>query len=131
MPDNRFDSKAVSTDCDSVLTHARRVGVKFHLNSGRRTMREQWFLYRNRGRAGFASVVAFPQPNAPHIRVGRQAHALDVQTPGETALQRFLEREGLHPTNPVRGEPWHVELPERELRAYAKKIRARQKAVGH
>jgi len=131
MPDNRFDGKAVSTDWDSVLTHARRMGVEFHLNSGRRTMREQLFLWRNRGRAGFANVVAFPQPNAPHIRVGRQAHALDVQTPGETQLQRFLQREGLHPTNPVRGEPWHLEVPEGELRRYAKKVRAAQRKVGH
>ncbi len=131
MPDNRFDGKRVSTSWDVVLTHARRMGVSFHLNSGRRTMGEQTFLWRNRGRPGFAKLVAFPLPTAPHIRVGRQAHALDVQTPGETNLQRFLEREGLHPTNPVRGEPWHIEVPEAELRRYAKNVRAWQKKAGH
>jgi hypothetical protein len=127
MPDNRFDGSKVSTDWDDVLTHARRMGVQFHLNSGRRSMAEQWFLWRNRGRPGFASLVAFPSPLAPHIRVGRQAHALDVQTPGETNLQRYLEHEGLHPTNPVRGEAWHLEVPERELRAYARRIRGRRR----
>lgn len=122
MPDNRFDSKKVSTSWDVVLTHARNAGVKFHLNSGRRTMNEQWALWRNFRRVGHP-VAAFPSPNAPHIRVGRQAHALDVQTPGETNLQRHLEHHGLHVTNPVRGEPWHLEVPERELRALAKKLR--------
>lgn len=139
MPDNRFDGKPVSTDWDSVLTHARRMGVKFHLNSGRRTMLEQTALFRaNMMRSGTRWVqrpgrplTAWPLPTAPHIRVGRQAHAIDVQTPGETNLQRFLQKEGLHPTNPVRGEPWHLEVPESELRRYARKVRAAQAKVGH
>lgn len=130
MPDNRFDGKPVSTSWDVVLTHARRMGVNFHLNSGRRTMAEQWRLWRQFKSVG-RPVAAFPSPNAPHIRVGRQAHALDVQTPGETQLQRYLAKEGLHPRNTVRGEPWHLEVGESELKAYAKKVRARQKAVGH
>jgi hypothetical protein len=133
MADNRFQGKKVSTSWDTVLTHAQRMGVQFTLNSGRRTMAEQWFLWRNRGKPGYANVVAFPQPNAPHIRVGRQAHAIDVDTHagGETHLQKFLEKEGLHPRNTVAGEPWHLEVGEAELKAYAKRIRSRQKAVGH
>jgi hypothetical protein len=70
-------------------------------------------------------LTAFPNPNAPHIRVGRQAHAIDVQTPGETALQKHLEFHGLHPTNPVPGEAWHLEVPEGELKALAKKLRGK------
>ncbi len=130
MPDNRFDSKKVSTSWDVTLTHARRMGVHFRLNSGRRTMREQWWLWRNRRKV---QPVAFPSPNAPHIRVGRQAHAIDVDTSGggETHLQRFLQREGLHPRNTVRSEPWHLEVGERELRRYAKRVRARQRKAGH
>lgn len=130
MPDNRFDGRKVSRDWDSVLTHARRMGVHFHLNSGRRTMREQWALWRQFKSVGHP-VAAYPSPWAPHIRVGRQAHALDVQTPGETNLQRWLARQGLHPRNTVRGEPWHLEVGERELRRYAKRVRARQKKAGH
>jgi hypothetical protein len=135
MPDNRFDGSKVSSDWDDVLTHARRMGVDFHLNSGRRTMREQWALFgQNMRRVGVRWVqrpgrplTAFPSPNAPHIRVGRQAHALDVQTPGETNLQRYLRREGLHPVNDVAGEPWHLTVGERELRAYARRIRGRRR----
>src|SRR4051794_23193212 len=112
MPDNRFQGKKVSTSWDIVLTHAQRMGVHFRLNSGRRTMKEQWFLWRNRGQPGFAKVVAFPTPNAPHIRVGRQAHAIDVNSldGGENRLQRWLAREGLHPRNTVPGESWHLEV---------------------
>jgi hypothetical protein len=130
LPDNRFDGKPVSRDWDSTLTHARRMGVRFHLNSGRRTMREQWALWRHFKSVG-SPVAAFPSPNAPHIRVGRQAHAIDVQTPGETDLQRWLAHQGLHPRNTVRGEAWHLEVGERELRRYAKRVRARQKKAGH
>jgi hypothetical protein len=132
VPDNRFDGRKVSTSWDVVLTHARRMGVKFELDSGRRTMGEQWVLWRNFRKFG-KPVAAFPSPTAPHIRVGRQAHAIDVNSldGGETRLQRFLQREGLHPTNPVRGEAWHMEVPESQLRRYAHRVRARQKKVGH
>jgi hypothetical protein len=133
MADNRFQGKKVSTSWDHVLTHAQRMGVHFKLNSGRRTMREQLYLWRNRGKPGFAKLVAFPTPNAPHIRAGRQAHSLDVDTGGggETHLQRFLRAEGLHPVNDVASEPWHLTVGERELRRYAKRVRARQKKAGH
>lgn len=132
MPDNRFQGVKVSTSWDIVLTHAHRMGVKFKLDSGRRTMAQQWGLWRTYKRVG-RPVAAFPSPNAPHIRVGRQAHAIDVNSldGGETRLQHFLQKEGLHPTNPVRGESWHLEVGEGELKAYAKKVRAAQKKAGH
>src|SRR4051794_37023605 len=132
MPDNRFDSKRVSTSWDIVLTHARRMGVHFELDSGRRTMAEQWVLWRNYRKYG-KPVAAFPNPNAPHIRAGKQAHAIDVNSldGGESRLQRFLEREGLRVTNPVASEAWHMEVPEHQLRAYAQIVRRRQKKAGH
>lgn len=135
MPDNRFDQKKVSTSWDVVLTHARRMGVKFKLDSGRRTMKEQWVLVRQKGVWSPSNPhgAARPFPWAPHIRVGLQAHAIDVNTTdgGESHLQRWLKKEGLHPRNTVPGEAWHLEVGERELRAYAKRVRARQKKAGH
>lgn len=129
MPDNRFDSKKVSTSWDVVLTHARRMGVKFKLDSGRRTMAEQWGLWRNFRKNGHPTA-AFPSPTAPHIRVGKQAHAIDVNSldGGENRLQHFLQKEGLHPRNTVKGEPWHLTVGEQELRRYAAEIRKRQRA---
>jgi hypothetical protein len=135
LPDNRFDSKKVSSSWDIVLTHARRMGVHFRLDSGRRTMADQWRLVREKGVWSPSNPhgAARPTPWAPHIRVGLQAHSIDVNSldGGENRLQRFLEREGLHPVNDVPGESWHMTVGERELRAYAKRVRARQKKAGH
>jgi hypothetical protein len=135
MADNRFDGRKVSTSWDIVLTHARRMGVHFTLDSGRRTMAEQWRLVREKGVWSPSNPhgAARPTPWAPHIRVGLQAHAIDVNSldGGENRLQRWLAREGLHPRNTVPGESWHLEVGERELRRYAKRVRARQKKAGH
>lgn len=132
MPDNRFDGHKVSTSWDVVLTHARRMGTKFELDSGRRTMGEQWALWRNYRKVGHP-VAAFPSPNAPHVRVGRQAHAIDVNNNdgGRARLQAYLNHEGLHPRQTVPGEPWHLELSEAELKNYAAKVRSRQRKAGH
>src|SRR3954451_12193453 len=131
MADNRFQGKKVSTSWDIALTHAQRMGVHFELDSGRRTMAEQLVLWRNYRKYG-KPVAAFPNPNAPHIRLGRQAHAIDVNSldGGESRLQRFLEREGLQPTHPVRGEAWHMEVPESMLRHCSQLVRRRQKKPG-
>lgn len=120
-----FQSKRVSRYWHIVLTAAAAAGVRFTLNSGQRTMREQWALYRQNMTGGHPKpgypLTAVPTPWAPHIRVGRQDHAIDVDylDGGETRLQRWLEEHGVHPTNPVRGETWHMELPAAELRALA------------
>lgn len=135
----RFDGKRVSRRWHRVLTAARKAGVKFTLNSGRRTMREQWALFRQNMRwtgSGWVPkpnrpVTAYPSPTAPHIRVGRQDHALDVNSVdgGEARLQAWLERHGAHPTNPVPGEAWHLELPARELRRLARKFTPRRPRI--
>lgn len=127
-----FDGKRVSKRWHRVLSRARREGVHFTLTSGRRTMAEQWRLFRqNMAWNGWRYVqrpgrplTAFPNPLAPHIRRGRANHALDVNTidGGETRLQRWLERKGAHPTNPVRGEAWHLELSAGELARLARKF---------
>ena len=108
-----------------VLRAADRAGVGFTVNSGHRTMREQWRLFRQNMRwNGWKWVpkpgrplTAYPSPTAPHIRVGRANHALDVNTldGGETRLERWLDRPGIDAENTVRGEAWHLELSGREL----------------
>ena len=128
----RFDGKRVSRRWHRVLTAARRDGVKFTLTSGRRTMREQRALYQQnmagpgRPRPG-RPLTAYPNPNAPHIRTGRQNHAIDVNAldGGETRLQRWLERHGARPTNPVPGEAWHLELTGPDLARLARRLRRR------
>lgn len=105
MPDNRFQGKKVSKEWDVILT-ALAKRLEFRLNSGRRTMAEQWHLYRNQ-----PPLAAFPNPNAPHIMVGRPNHSLDVDQfvgQGESAVQHALNQMGLRVINDVPGEGWHL-----------------------
>lgn len=112
-----FDGKRVSRRWRRVLRAARRDGVQFLLTSGRRTLREQAALFKqNMISIGVPKpgkpLTAFPSPNAPHIRVGRKNHAIDVNAldGGEARLQRWLEQNGCTVTNPVPGEAWHMEI---------------------
>lgn len=124
-----YYGKRLSKPWNTILRRADKVGVKFRLNSGRRTMAEQWRLYRLY-RAGRGNLAAFPSPTAPHIRVGRVDHAIDVDSldGGETRLQNWLRKHGVRVTNPVRGESWHMEAPASDLRRFAKQIRKERAA---
>lgn len=105
-----FRGKRVSTYWKTILDAADRAGVDFYLTSGQRTLAEQWALYRNPP-AG-TPIVAFPSPTAPHVRTGRQDHALD-QGGG---LAAWLRKQGVRVTFPVNGETWHLEVPASDLR---------------
>jgi hypothetical protein len=112
-----FRGVRVSTYWKTVLEAAEKAGVSFTLQSGQRTMAEQWALWRNPP-AG-TPLVAFPSPNAPHIRTGRQDHALD-QGGG---LACWLSKQGAHIMFPVGGEPWHLEINGADLKRLYKKFR--------
>jgi lysozyme len=133
----QFDGKRVSKHWHRVLTEARRNEVRFLLTSGRRTLAEQTRLFhqnmqlvggrwvRRPGRP----LTAFPSPTAPHIRVGLQSHAIDVNAldGGEQRLQDWLERQGLTAVNNVAGEPWHLDPDAAELRRTARRFRREAK----
>jgi hypothetical protein len=135
VADNRFDGEKVSTSWDVVLTHARRMGVRFTLDSGRRTMAEQLALVRQKGLWSPRNPhgAAKPVPWAPHVRVGRQAHAIDVNDNdgGRGRLQHWLAQHGLPTRQTVPGEPWHLEASESDLKRYAAAVRRAQRRVGH
>jgi hypothetical protein len=117
-----FRGHSVSREWSDVLTAAGRE-VAFTLDSGHRTMGEQQALYTNFLRFG-KPLAAVPAPNAPHIRTGRVDHAIDVNSldGGANRLAAWLHGKGGHPSFPVRGEPWHIELGVGELRALAGKL---------
>jgi hypothetical protein len=129
----QFQGKRVSRTWRRVLRRASK-DINFTLNSGRRTLREQWKLFRQnmygvgRPRPG-RPYTAFPSPIAPHIRVGRFDHALDVEPSdgGEQRLQNWLARHGVSSTNNVPGESWHLEATAWQLLRLARKIRKRQR----
>lgn len=132
MADQLFQGKRVSDEWDVILTDAAK-RVSFRLNSGRRTMKEQAALFsQNMVRRGVPKpgrpLTAVPNPNAPHIMVGRPNHSLDVDVnvgAGEQALERELERTGLVIINDVAGEPWHQsERDASRLKRVAARIQA-------
>lgn len=132
MADKNFQNKRVSDEWEIILSDAAK-RVSFQLNSGRRTMAEQSKLFaQNMVRPGQPRpgrpFTAVPNPNAPHIMVGRPNHSLDVDTgvgDGEQALERELERMGLVIINDVGGEPWHqTESDAKRLRRVAGRIEA-------
>ena len=129
-----FQGKRVSRRWKRVLTAADRK-IDFRLNSGRRTLAEQARLFReNMVRVGVPkpghALTAWPNPLAPHIRVGRQNHAVDVDMfagDGVQALAAWLRRHDVTPTFPVRGEGWHLELSGKDLKRLAKRLKADEK----
>jgi GH24 family phage-related lysozyme (muramidase) len=120
-----FDGNHVSDAWFEVLTAARRAGVAFRLNSGRRTFAEQQRLH-DLWRAGNGALAAVPSHTAPHIRTGRDDHALDVDVhvgEGVEGLRAWLRGHGLSTSLTVPGEGWHVEADSAaELRAAAARL---------
>lgn len=128
----RIDGQPVSKPWHIVLTHYRRTGGRFRVNSGRRTLREQWRLYRLY-KAGTGNLAAYPNPGAPHIRYGRANHAIDVDLyavkPGAPdRLVSWLREHDVAASRPVPGEPWHIEAPRGDLLRFAREIERKRKA---
>jgi hypothetical protein len=91
------------------------------LNEGRRTLAEQREFWENQ-----PPLAAFPNPNAPHIKQGRQNHDLDVNSFNGAArrLANFYEEQGVNVSFCVGGETWHICIhSETELARAADKIR--------
>lgn len=129
-----IDGRRVSRDWWHVLRGAELDGVAFVLNQGRRTLAEQAAFYARYLRDGWP-LAAKPTPWAPHVRAGRQDHALDVATldGGMDRLRAWLHAHGVTTTLTVRGESWHVEANDAAaLHRLARRIaqRERRRRVG-
>jgi hypothetical protein len=122
----RYHGVRVSKRWAVVLHRAHQADVRFTLDSGKRTMREQWRLWRTFKRVGHPTA-AFPSPVAPHIRTGRADHALDVNAldGGANRLAGFLRSDprNARVTFTVPGEPWHLEIRGRDLTRLWRKYR--------
>lgn len=124
MKYRRFDGQQVSPEWDRLLTDLRATGIRFHVNSGHRTLAEQKRMFdQNMHLFGGVWVprpgrplTAVPNVNAPHVRPGRFDHAVDLD--GAAAVQAGARRRGITLRATVRGEPWHLEADASELRAY-------------
>ena len=119
-----FQGRRVSSEWAVVLTAAAAAGVRFRLNSGQRTFSEQQALYQLY-RSGRGNLAAVPSHTAPHIRTGRQDHALDVDMfaqDGVQALAKWLRKQGASVAWTVPGEGWHIETPGGDLARLARKL---------
>jgi len=107
-----------------VLAAAAR-HVDFTLDSGHRTMGEQHTLHERSRRSG-APAAALPTAGAPHIRIGRANHAIDVDAldGGAARVVVWLRERGARASLPVRGQPWHIEVPAADLQALAAQLSA-------
>jgi hypothetical protein len=120
----------VSREWYPVLIEARRRGWDGDVSEGRRDLARQRFFFNCMQCCccNNCNTAAFPSPFAPHIRVGRGDHAIDVTEPDE--LIRILENMGLDVHRPVAGEDWHVEaVSASQLRRVAAKYSDRTGAV--
>lgn len=95
----------------SVLLDAyeRKTGRALYINQGARTLAEQarfWFNYLYRG----GPLAARPWGGAPHIKWGRQNHALDINAPEPArSVAQFYRANGVPVVFNVPGEPWHMD----------------------
>lgn len=127
LPSMFFQGKRVSHSWYYVLTELERRGLFFRLNSGQRTMGEQQALVNEKGVWSPSNPrgAASPSPTAPHIMVGHEDHALDIDTfvgVGAQGVARELREMGIAMSFTVPPEPWHEEADsEEELIRVARK----------
>lgn len=119
----KFDGHVVSKPWHNVLTHARNAGVDFKVTDGRRTLAMQRARVRKHGLWSTSNPTGAARPSlaAPHINFGRANHALDVGS-GADRLQAYLKRHGVAATRPIASEPWHIQVPRRQLLDFAAAI---------
>lgn len=121
-----FHGELVSDHWYAFLRAAMRAGVRFWINEGHRTWARQSYFYYcyQTGRCNNGNLAARPSANAPHIRTGRQDHAIDANN--LQGLIDFGRRVGVTITRTVRGESWHGEANAAQLAAFYKKHGAPQ-----
>jgi hypothetical protein len=97
-------------DCSQdLLDRLNRVGKDLQrtvfVRSGRRTLAEQWELYRRLG----PGIAAYPSATAPHVRGVAADCGIDGRDIGEVpGARNAMRRHGV--CLPVPREDWHVEV---------------------
>lgn len=110
----------------AAMLHAYEVesGTTLTVNQGRRTLAEQagfYAIYLRNGRP----LAAKPFPGAPHIKWGKEHHALDINDGIVDKVAAFYRRHGVPVAFNVTGEAWHMDtLDEAKLKAAAAKVGA-------
>jgi GH25 family lysozyme M1 (1,4-beta-N-acetylmuramidase) len=118
-----FHDRRVSASHLALLEEAERRGIIDRINSGRRSMADQWRLVREKGiyhPTRNPDGAALPTPNAPHIWVGRENHAIDADAPQPVGkLAAFYRDMGVPVSFEVSTEAWHFRPPDEQALIHA------------
>lgn len=90
-----------------LLRMADKDGVKFTLNSGYRSIRQQWVLWW-RYKRGKGPLAAFPGSSTHNRRNWKQGLDIDATNGGAERFRRWALRRGIVFKYTVAGEPWHL-----------------------
>lgn len=98
-----------------------------YINSGQRTMADQWRMVRQKGIYNARTNphgAAVPSPWAPHIKSGHVHHALDGNAPHPIRdIASFYRSQGVPVAFNVSTESWHMDtLDEGALKRAAAKL---------
>lgn len=92
-----------------LAAYERETGSAIYINQGARTIPEQaafYFNYRFRG----GPLAAKPWGGAPHIKWGKQNHAMDINAPQPAhGVADFYRRHSVPVAFNVSGEAWHMD----------------------
>lgn len=105
-----------------LAAYERKTGRALYINQGARTIAEQTAFWNHYQRYGWP-LAAYPSPGAPHIKYGRENHALDINADVVRGLAAFYRANGVPVAFNVPGEPWHLDvLSEAALVRAAKRL---------
>lgn len=123
MPNAYHHGKRVSQSHGKMLlAYEREVGHPLYVNQGRRTIAEQAGFYAHYLRYG-SPLAARPFPGAPHIKYGREHHALDINDNVVQSVAAFYRKHGIPVAFNVPRESWHMDtLDEDALKRAAAKV---------
>lgn len=88
--------------------YERKVGHAVYINQGARTIAEQTKFWLNYLRNGWP-LAARPWGGAPHIKWGKENHALDINDGVVDGVAAFYRSLGVPVSFNVPGEPWHMD----------------------
>lgn len=102
-----FDGKKCSRIYTRMLGMAREDGVHFRLNSGYRSVAEQWKLWYAYKR-GQGPIAAFPGSSTHNKRGYRQGLDINALDGGAERVRKWAAKHGITLNYTVPGESWHL-----------------------
>lgn len=95
--------------CYAKLMTVASEDIHFRLNSGYRSVREQWRLYRLY-KAGKGPIAAFPGTSTHNKRGYKQGLDIDATDGGAARFKKWCASHGIYFDYTVAGEPWHLNV---------------------